>query len=68
MQRESVRNAGLTMYESLALGTQKSVRCPYILTGVLIKRVHFEKPYELFVGINETVCNGRVSVLSGCPY
>ena len=36
---KSVRKAGLTMYESLSLGTQK---CPLsILTGVRIKRVNF---------------------------
>ena len=26
---KSVRKAGLTMYESLSLGTQRSVHCPY---------------------------------------
>ena len=28
-QVKSVRKAGLTMYASLSLGTQRSVRCPY---------------------------------------
>ena len=28
-QLTSVRKAGLTMYESLSLGTQKRARCPY---------------------------------------
>ena len=28
-QTNLVRKAGLAMYESLSLGTQKSVRCPY---------------------------------------
>ena len=28
-QIKSFRKVGLTMYESLSLGTQRSVRCPY---------------------------------------
>ena len=52
------------MYESLSLGTQRSVRCPCqpvsVLSGLIL-----EKIYEVFVQTNETVLNIRVSVLSG---
>ena len=45
---------GLTMYESLSLGTQKSVSFPYepvsILSGLIL-----DKMYGLFVGTNKTV-------------
>ena len=57
----SVRKAGLTIYESLCLGTQISVRCPYypvsVESGLILKKV-----YELSVGTNETVRIKRVSV------
>ena len=66
VQINSVRKAGLTMYKSLSLGTQKSVRCPYKRVSV-ISRLILEKIYELFIRTKETVRNIRVSVLSGCP-
>ena len=39
---DSVHKAGLTMYKSLSLGTQKSVRCPYKWVSV-ISRLILEK-------------------------
>ena len=66
VQKNSVLKAGLRMYKSLLLGTQKSVRCPYKRVSV-ISGLILEKIYELFVGTNETVRNIGVSVLSGCP-
>ena len=55
VQITSVRKAGLTIYESLWLGTQKSVRCRY-WTGVRIKRVNFRENTWAF-------CRDR-----NCPY
>ena len=62
----SVHKAGLTIYESLLLGTQKSVFVR-INGGSEISGLFLKEMYELFVGANKTVCNIGVSVLSKCP-
>ena len=54
---------GFTLYESLSVGTQRSVGCLYELVSVLSGLI-LEKIYELFVGTNETFRNIRVSVFS----
>ena len=57
----SVGKAGLTINESLWLGTQKSVRCPYypvsVQSGIILEK------HKLFVGTNETVRIKRVSII-----
>ena len=61
-QINSVRKVELTVYKSLSLGTQRSIRCPYYLVLVLTTLI-LEKIQGRFVGTNETVRNIRVSVL-----
>ena len=69
----SALKAGLTIYESLCLGTQKSIHYKFTLTGVHINlgylsRFIFREKYELFDWTNETVhytCM-QVSILSRC--
>ena len=54
------------MYESLSLGTPRSVRFPSFKLVFVLSRLILEKIDELFVGTHETVRNIRVSVLSEC--
>ena len=61
-QITNVRKAGLTMYESLSLGTQILECTLSVLSGLIL-----EKTCELFVGTNETVRNVRCPYKSGCP-
>ena len=63
VQVNSVRKAGLTIYESLSLGTRKGVRCMSVLTGVRNKRGYFLKKCMSFSS-EQT----KLSVISGCPY
>ena len=55
-QINSVRKAGLSMYESLSLAWDTEKGLLSILTDVHIKRVNFRENiyFELFVGTNET--------------